>query len=108
MNLNKVLGIGIILVQLVDLAVHAGSGQVEPLRIAGSLLVAFWALRLPTQAAARYGGWLPLASYLALNAVFLWQNGLTNPASGALRIPLLVFVGLTSLLSLVLLVRRGE
>ncbi len=108
MRTTKILGIAIILVQLIDFVVHAGTDQIERTRIAASLIMVFWVLRVPNNPSATYTGLASLGIYLALNLFFLWQNGLTNPAAGgALRIPLFVFVVLTSALATALLTRKG-
>lgn len=87
--------------QLLDVAVHVATGQVEPLRIASNVIIlvgAFAAARLAPPQADRMlfaaGG-----IYVALNVLFVAQYGLINPATDALRIPLIGFV----LASLVLL-----
>lgn len=109
MNTNKILGIAIILLQLVDMFVHISSGQLERTRIAASLIIVFWVLRAPNNASANYTGLVSLGIYLALNLFFLWQNGFTNPeAGGALRIPLFAFVLLTSALTSAIVLRNSK
>ncbi|MEO1399419.1 MAG: hypothetical protein AAFU56_11225, partial [Pseudomonadota bacterium] len=54
----------------------------------------------------RAAGLVAIAAYLALNAWFLFQNGLTNPEMGdALRTPLFILVGLSAVLSWVVAAR---
>jgi len=109
MKTAKMLGIALILLQLVDLVVHAGTGQLKRTRIAASLIMVFWVLRAPNNATANYTGLVSLGIYLALNIFFLWQNGFTNPeAGGALRLPLFVFVLLTSVLTTAILLRNSK
>lgn len=76
--------------QAVDVAVHMATGQVELQRIVGSLVISAGALTfcLSNRDLLVLSG----AVHLALNVVFLAQHGLANPASGALRAPLFVFV----------------
>ena len=91
--------------QALDIAVHVATGQVELQRIAGSLVISAGALifYLSNRDLLVLSG----AVYLALNVAFLAQHGLVNPASGALRVPLFVFV-LVSLGLLLWLRRRRK
>ncbi len=81
-------------VQVLDVAIHVTLQQVEPIRIAASLIVlagaiiAAWRLGAQPRRLVLLAG----AAYLLLNLVFVTQNGLTNPATGALRLPLVGFV----------------
>lgn len=76
--------------QALDIAVHVATGQVEMQRIAGSVVISAGALIFFFS--SRDFLVLSGAVYLALNVAFLAQHGLVNPASGALRVPLFVFV----------------
>lgn len=101
MKESKTLSIGLVLVQLADVALHVATGQFEPMRVVASLVLAAWALMAAKAKIA--AGWGALAVYLGLNALFLLQNGFTNPEQGgALRITLFVLVlvstGLTVLI----------
>jgi hypothetical protein len=98
--------IGIALLQLLDIAVHAATDQLEVMRVASNLLILLWL-------AVGYFGrsstnffWTASASivvYLFLNLLFLAQAGLANPEqSGGLRIALFLFVSLTAVFSLLL------
>ncbi len=91
----------LVLVQLIDIGVHVASGQVEPLRIAASLLILGWlAARSRGQAQIRTIQLSVVGAYLALNLLFLAQAGLTNPDQGGqLRIALLIFVLVTTVLA---------
>lgn len=105
------LGIGIVLVQVFDIAVHVGTNQIEPIRIASNLVVLVWtaavmAGRINTRFALTAGG--TILVYLAFNILFLLREGLTNPnQGGALRVTLFVLVGVTVGLSTLLASRRS-
>ena len=83
----------LIVFQIIDIAVHVATGQIEPLRITSNAVITlgvFSAIFVPTRASL-----IILSSglaYLALNVVFLLHEGLINPNNGSLRIPLFVFV----------------
>jgi hypothetical protein len=105
------LAIAVAVVQLADIALHAATNQLEPLRIAANGVILLWlglsvAVRLPGR---RWTAGFALAVYLLLNIYFLAAAGLTNPAQGgALRTPLLVLVALTTVLCVWLAVRRAQ
>jgi hypothetical protein len=92
------------LLQIVDLLLHAATGQLEPLRVTANLIILLWlgffaSGSLKTHRAAL----LATGSYLALNLLFLALNGVTNPAQGGeLRITLFGLVFVTAGLSGVL------
>ncbi len=98
------LALALLALQFLDIAVHVASDQAEPLRITANLVILVWAA-FPFSGrmspAVRRATLPALAAYLLLNGVFLAQHGLTNPASGGLRLALLAFVALTSGLMLV-------
>ncbi|NUM44824.1 MAG: hypothetical protein HUU38_08950 [Anaerolineales bacterium] len=89
------------LLQIVDLLLHAATGQLEPLRVTSNLIILLWLVlgafgKLKTRRAAL----LATGSYLALNLLFLALNGVTNPAQGGeLRITLFVLVALSTVLA---------
>ena len=94
--------------QCIDVMIHVATGQVEPIRIAASGIVAVagiaavYALRAPTM--------LLLASglvYVAFNGLFLLQSGLINPETESVRIPLFGFV-IGTLAFLTWLARRSS
>lgn len=83
----------LICLQVVDVVLHLTTGQVEPLRLLSNALIAFdayhavfadWYTRMFT--------YLSGLAYLVLNMVFLFQNGVINPDTGELRLPLFGFV----------------
>lgn len=93
--------IALILVQLGDIALHLATGQFEPMRLVASLLLALWTLTAGKAKMA--AGWGALAVYLSLNALFLMQNGLTNPdQGGALRVTLFALVLVSTLLTVMI------
>lgn len=86
--------------QVLDVAVHVATDQVEAQRIGASVILSAAALvAVYTSARATVvvmGGEL---IYLALNALFVWQHGLINPATGSVRLPLFLFVILSLMLA---------
>ncbi|QYK50312.1 MAG: hypothetical protein KF701_07910 [Anaerolineales bacterium] len=101
----RTLGIVLVLVQLADVALHVATGQFEPMRVVASLLLAVWALSAGKASLA--AGWGALAVYLGLNALFLLQNGVTNPEQGgALRITLFVLVLISTALTILIQRRK--
>ncbi len=92
------LRIAIIVIQLFDIVIHVASGQAEPLRILSNLVIIGWLL-LYNQLAPRFSqlSLVAIAVYLLLNAIFLFQHGVTN--AGSPRIVMFVLVLLTTILS---------
>ncbi|MFN2323853.1 MAG: hypothetical protein ABR510_12950 [Trueperaceae bacterium] len=98
------------LIQGFDVGVHVASGQLEPLRVAASLLVTVWAIVAVVRrdAARRTVVVAALGAYLALNAVFLALEGVTNPAQdGAVRWMLFALVATTTIAVLSVANRRA-
>lgn len=93
-------GISLVLLQVVDVVIHAITNQIEPMRVASNLILAVWVLL----GSRRTLGYAALGSYVALNAVFLAEAGVTNGSEP--RVVLLLLLALSTLLSLALLVRR--
>ena len=94
--------------QVLDVGLHIVTDQFELIRAisngiaaGGAILILFAARR------GRAIGGAAGITYLALNGVFLVQNGITNPATDALRLPLFGFVAFT-LIALCFCVRRAE
>ncbi len=91
--------------QCVDVLVHVATGQVEPIRIAASVVVtiaglaAVFALSRPILTLVASG-----LIYAVFNALFFAGSGLINPETDSLRVPLFGFVVLT----LILLVWLGQ
>lgn len=106
----RVITVLVVLVQLLDMAVHVFSSQAEPIRIASNLILAaggIWAARID-------GGRsqliliLSILVYAVLNLVFLVQNGMVNTTTGSARIPLFGFVIVSLVLSSLLVYRRPK
>ncbi len=72
------------LVQGFDIGVHLAAGQLEPLRVVASVLIAGWAILavVRSEAARGLAVQAALGAYLFLNAVFVVLEGPTNPANG--------------------------
>ena len=99
--------VGLILIQLFDILIHAFSEQLELLRVLSNAVMLGWIgygfLRSSSQLSKGLG-YGALAIYLLLNGVFLATYGIRNPAQGdSLRIVLFILVGLTVGLALWLL-----
>ncbi len=104
------LGIGIALIQIFDILIHASTNQLEPFRVTSNILILLWTVGLSFGLLKNRS--LPVAAvfiglYVLLNAIFLAREGLTNPAQGdSLRIMLLLLVTLTITLSTYMLYLR--
>ena len=99
------------LVQVFDVGVHVAAGQIEPLRVAASVLIAGWAIVAVVRRAATRGLAVQaaLGAYLLLNAVFVALEGLTNPAQGgAVRWMLFALVAATTVAVLGLAAARAR
>ena len=99
----KLLGVAIILIQLFDIIIHVSTDQVEPIRITSNIIIIVWimtALIGLLKERFRAISIAAIGTYFVLNAIFLAQNGITNPEQGrALRITLFVLVLSTVTLS---------
>jgi hypothetical protein len=99
----KLFGIALILVQLLDIIIHAATNQLEPLRVSSNIIIVVWLLvvamrnvKLNTLQVAAFA----IGAYLVLNVVFLALEGITNEAQGgSLRVALFILVSVTLLLS---------
>jgi len=102
------LGLSIVVIQLIDVALHVATDQVELIRVLSNVIIGGWGLwSLRDGVRIRLAGFLAVAVYLGLNLAFLAMNGLTNPDKGdAPRLTLFVLVGLTTALVLWSLSRR--
>ena len=104
------LGVAIALIQLFDIAIHAATDQLEPLRVASNAVILLWLVLMAfgiLRGYARQTGIASVGLYLLLNALFLAQAGFTNPAQGgAVRWMLILLVALTVALSARLLSTR--
>lgn len=103
MAVRSLAAIALTVVQLIDIAVHLGTDQIEPVRLASNALIVGWLVWTLIVRAPSLAGWIVILGYVALNTLFLAVNGLTNPQmDDALRIPLFGFVGVSVLLALTL------
>ncbi|NNE53100.1 MAG: hypothetical protein HKN30_11950 [Sulfitobacter sp.] len=110
-NSNAVMGLvaALVAVQLFDIAIHVGTGQAEPLRLLSNGVLGIWALWISLGRETGGVGLLAIALYLALHGIYIALHGVTNPVQGgALRVPLLALVGLSTVLGLWLNARAGR
>lgn len=95
----SLLSIGIAIIQLLDLFIHAVTDQLEIIRVSSNLIILVWLAGVTL-------GWfnakfLPVAIgslglYFFLNVIFLVREGLTNPEQGGgLRTTLFLLMFLT-------------
>jgi len=105
--LSKGVCLAIIVIQLFDIAIHAASNQLEPLRVTSNAIILIWLIAVI--AGKISGKFVPVAggsigAYLLLNMLFLALEGVTNPNQGGelrgmLFLLVIVTVGLSSLLT---------
>jgi hypothetical protein len=103
--LSKGLSIAIILIQFFDIAIHAATDQLEPLRVLSNLIILAWVFMLMAgklNEKIKTIALVSIGAYLGLNLIFLALEGVTNPNTGALRSMLFLLVILTTALSTVL------
>ena len=100
------LGIGIVVIQLFDIAIHATTDQLEPLRVVSNLIILAWVLAMMSGKLSekiKSGTLGSIGAYLGLNIIFLALEGVTNPnQAGELRVMLFLLVILTVVLSTLL------
>ena len=103
-----IIAIALVLVQGVDTAVHLGTNQIEPMRLAANGVLSLWALWAWFGRPPAFAAMLAIVTYAALNGFYVAIHGLTNPHMGdAPRTALLGFVLLSIGLALWLR-RRSE
>lgn len=99
----RFLAIVIAFVQLFDIVIHAATAQLEPVRVGSNLVILLWLVLAASgriSAYLRQVGVTCLGVYLLLNALFLAQAGVTNPAQGdEVRWMLFVLIFLTLVLA---------
>jgi hypothetical protein len=98
------------LLLVMDVAMHAAAGQIEPLRVAASVFIGGWAIVVVVRRAAARGLAVQaaLGTYLLLNAVFIALEGVTNAdQGGAVRWALFALVAATTVAVLGLAAARG-
>ncbi len=108
----RVLQIGITIIQLFDIIIHAATNQLEILRVSSNVIILLW---LATVAMGKFNvKFLQLAvssigAYLVLNIIFLAINGVTNTEQGGgLRTTLFLLAFLTITLSTLLANLQGK
>ena len=84
----------LLLLQVIDIAIHLATNQVEAVRVTSNLCIAAGALvgTLVAGGVARLLMVLGGLAYAALNLLFLVQHGVINPANDAIRVPMFAFV----------------
>ncbi len=100
-NVTKLLAGLIIAVQLLDMAVHLSTNQVETLRLISNGVIFIWLLATLfgwVKGKAMWASLCAIGGYLLLNSLFLMEEGLYN--DGVFRTMLFVFIGVTVALSL--------
>lgn len=103
--------VALVLLQGFDVSVHAVAGQIEPLRVAASVLIAGWAIVAVVRhdAARGLAVQVALGAYLLLNAVFVALEGATKPdQGGAVRWLLFALVAATTVAVLGLAAARAR
>lgn len=99
------LGIGIAIIQIFDIVIHAVTDQLEFLRVASNVVILAW---LGTTLLGKFRDKLTafgaIGLYAVLNVLFLMREGFTNPEQGGaprmmLFILVLLTIGLSALLS---------
>ena len=100
---SKLLGIGIAVIQLFDILIHAATNQLEPLRVSSNIVILLW---LAVVASGRVNARFlrtaigAIGLYFILNVSFLAREGLTNSQQGGEpRIMLFLLIFLTLSLS---------
>jgi len=97
------LSLALVLVQIMDVVIHAATNQLEPIRVTANVIILLWLVAINSDRSKAY--FLPLSigsigAYLVLNLIFLVREGLTNPAQGnEPRVMLFLLVILTLILS---------
>ena len=99
----KTLGIGIAVIQLTDIIIHAASNQLEIIRVSSNLIILLWLMVFMLNWYKTKFPQISISSiglYVILNFIFLAREGLTNPEQGgSLRITLFLLMFLTVTLS---------
>ena len=81
----KITGIGIAVIQVLDILLHASTNQLEILRVSSNIIILLW---LAVVASGRLNTKFLVTAisaiglYLILNIIFLTQEGVTNVEQG--------------------------
>jgi len=106
----KLIGLGIVIIQLLDIVLHAATDQLEIIRVTSNLVILTW---LATSFSGRVKNLFPISlgaigAYLLLNVLFLAREGIYNMEQGdSLRVTLFVLLLLTVAFSTLLIYRRN-
>ena len=99
----KITGIGIAVIQVLDILLHASTNQLEILRVSSNVIILLW---LAVVASGRLNTKFLVTAisaiglYLILNIIFLAQEGVINvEQGGGLRVTLFLLMFLTITLS---------
>jgi len=102
-SILKTLGIGIAVIQLTDIIIHAASNQLEIIRVSSNFIILLWLMVFMLNWYKTKFLQISISSiglYVILNFIFLAREGLTNPEQGgSLRITLFLLMFLTVPLS---------
>ncbi len=102
-SILKTLGIGIAVIQLTDIIIHAASNQLEIIRVSSNLIILLWLMVFMLNWYKTKFLQISISSiglYVILNFIFLAREGLINPEQGgSLRITLFLLMFLTVTLS---------
>ena len=108
----KILRIGIVLLQLFDIFIHAVTDQLEILRVTSNIIILLW---LAIAETGKFNGKFPqiaagsVGAYLILNITFLALEGVRNMEQGGeLRVTLFLLIFLTTALSILLIYIKGR
>ena len=96
-QLSSLVFLTIIGVQILDVVVHVISDMLEPTRVVSNMIILFgFASVYSKQDSPNSTAKISTSIYVILNLIFVIFNGLVNPETDKLRIPLFFFVGITS------------
>lgn len=99
----KTFGIGIAVIQLADIIIHAATSQLEIIRVSSNLIILLWLAVVMLNWYKTKFLQISISSiglYVIFNYIFLAREGLTNPEQGgSLRITLFLLMFLTVTLS---------
>ena len=105
----NILAIGIALIQIFDILIHAATDQLEFLRVTSNIVILLWLAFVFFGKANTNTAIGAVGLYLLLNIIFLAREGLTNPQQGGeLRVMLFILVILTTVLSIILALKYPE
>jgi hypothetical protein len=101
------LKIGIAVIQLLDIIIHAATNQIEILRVSSNIIILLWLAVVASGKVNTKFLAVAISSiglYLVLNLVFLAREGITNVEHGGeLRVALFLLMLLTITLSALLI-----